>query len=211
MSFDWVSPWPLMHATLGGAPLYSTSYVSSTGNFNIFISEHMKQVLTMLSFETLNTWTTMNDLASLENLECLKVDNIESHKLFLLSVGHGVLALPSGVQKTVEVPQDQQMHRIVDLTVVLQHQLPTSQQYRRRWRLYDQGHPTALVSSLREPPVQNHLVQQRLQLRWQLCSTASLRRTRTAVSSVFFVTSYTVGCGVNLPGNGIEPPVNISF
>ena len=44
-----VSPWLLIHVTLVGAHLYS---FSSTGNFNMVISEHMKQVLTMLSFET---------------------------------------------------------------------------------------------------------------------------------------------------------------
>ena len=31
------------------------------------------------------------------------------------------------------------------------------------------------------------------------CSTASLHRTRTAVGLVFFLTSYTFGCGANTP------------
>ena len=40
--------------------------------------------------------------------------------------------------------------------------------------------------SLRKPSLQSHPLQQRLQLRWQLRFTASLRRTRTALSSMCF-------------------------
>ena len=40
--------------------------------------------------------------------------------------------------------------------------------------------------SLRKPSLQSHPVQQRLQRRWQLRFTASLRRTRTALSSMCF-------------------------
>ena len=48
-------------------------------------------------------------------------------EFFLFPVGHGVVALPSSLPKTVEVPKGQHMDRIVDVTLVLQHQVPTSQ------------------------------------------------------------------------------------
>ena len=64
------------------------------------------------------------------------------------------------VQKTVEVPQGQHMDRIVDVTVVLQHQVPTSHTVQKtaevstvRWLRYDQAHFSALVSSLEKPIV----------------------------------------------------------
>ena len=56
------------------------------------------------------------DLAGLESLEGLKVDNFEPQKFFLFPVGHCVLVLASGLQKTVEVPQGEHMDRIVDVT-----------------------------------------------------------------------------------------------
>ena len=63
------------------------------------------------------------DLARMESLESLKVDYIEPLKIFLSSVGYGVLTLLSNLQKTVEVQQVQQMDRTVDVTVGFQQQV----------------------------------------------------------------------------------------
>ena len=66
-----------------------------------------------------------------------------------------------------------------------------------------------LVSSLRIPIVADSTRQQRLQLKWQFYLTASSRRTRTAVSSVFSFSSYAVSLRVNTPCVCNEPTVNI--
>ena len=59
-----------------------------------------------------------------------------------------------------------------------------------------------LVSSLRNPVVADHLVRQRLQLRWQLSLFASLCPTPTSVSPVFVVKPYAVGLGVYVSTGG---------
>ena len=87
----------------------------------------MKQVMNNAFVRNVEHFDNAIDLASLESLESLKVDNIEPQKFFLFPVGHGVLVLASGLHKSVEVPQGQHMDRIVGATVVLQHQVPPSQ------------------------------------------------------------------------------------
>ena len=93
-----------------------------------------------------------------------------------------------------------------------------------QWRVL--RHSSAMVSSLRKPSlrkpsVQSNPAQQRLQLRCQLCSTVSLRRTRTAIESCVpfdcsqvttaagqcSQTSYAFCCGVGTPCICSEPPV----
>ena len=152
-------------------------------------------------------------LAGLESLESLKVDNIEPQKFFLLSVGHGMVALPSSLQKTAEVPQDQHMDRIVDFTLVIQHQVPSSRTVQKTVEVSTvpveviDVHSSTLDSPLRELSVQSHLVQQKQHLRRQIRLTATLQCTRSPVTSVFFANPvYASRCCVGRPSICSEPP-----
>ena len=95
----------------------------------MFFSAHVKQVLTILRCSVPKCQTLDNavSLARLESFESLKVDNIVSQKSFMFPDIHGVLTLSSGLQKTVELPQDQHMDGMVDVTHMLQYQVSISQ------------------------------------------------------------------------------------
>ena len=79
------------------------SEIDTFVNFNIIILEHMKQVMNNAFVRNVEHFDNAIDLASLQSLEGLKVDNIEPQKFF----SFGVLVLGSGLQKTVEVQQGQ--------------------------------------------------------------------------------------------------------
>ena len=72
----------------------------TTCNFNIIILDHMKQVTNNAFVRNVEHFDNAIDLARVESLESLKVDNIEPQKFFLFPVGHGVLVLASGLQKS---------------------------------------------------------------------------------------------------------------
>ena len=94
------------------------------------------------------------------------------------------------VQKTMEVPQGQFMSRVLDVTVVLQFQVPTGQTAQK----------TVEAECF-------HPMQQRLHLRWQLRFTASPHRTSTAVSSVFWLSSlgFQLWCEYSLHQQTFQP------
>ena len=88
-----------------------------------------------------------SDLARLESLESLKVDNIEPRKFFLFPFGHGVLVLASSLQKTVEFQASTWTRSSMSQSCNIKSNQPVRSPS-LRFLMYDHGHSSALVSSL---------------------------------------------------------------
>ena len=75
-------------------------FVSSTGNFNISIFDHMKKLKNNALVGNTGHFDNEIDLAGWEGLEGMKVDNIKPQKIVIVSpVGHGEIMLASGLQE----------------------------------------------------------------------------------------------------------------
>merc|ERR1719482_1275447 len=72
-------------------------FVSSTGNHNIFRLEHMKKMKNNAIVGNIGHFDNEIDMAGLEGLEGMKVENIKPQvDRFLFPDGHGVIILASG-------------------------------------------------------------------------------------------------------------------
>jgi len=72
-------------------------FVSSTGNFNIITLDHMKKMKNNAIVGNIGHFDNEIDMAGLEGLEGMKVDNIKPQvDRFVFPDGHGVIVLASG-------------------------------------------------------------------------------------------------------------------
>merc|ERR1711957_357126 len=82
-----------MEAVVGEIDIFT----SATGNFNIITLEHMKKMKNNAIVGNIGHFDNEIDMAGLENLPGMKVDNIKPQvDCFVFPDGHGVITLASG-------------------------------------------------------------------------------------------------------------------